>query len=354
MIAPRLRVLALPWFCSLFVACSEGDTPTPTGLGGSGPGTGGGSGLGGSVNGVGGSGTGGVAAGGKTGGTAGNAAASGGGSAGTTGGSPGTAGAGAGGTTGGRAGGMGGGGSGGLAGAAGGGASGATGTGASGAAGGGASGASGAAGGGAGGAVGGGGGGTAGAAGAAGGALSAIAQTIDGFRLDAPCMDANHFGSGKADNCDVLPSVDRQTYQRTIGGSNTTTYDVKLHIRGLTEPNIYAGGMLSTAQRFYIGGATTQTGYTAYSLTVADPPKVYFFNYNSSVGHFVFSLDYEVVIPMRGGTTITFDVNGQNSVPDGHGVSNRDRVVIEGVPPAPDPFNGQFVQFDVVDVTVHD
>ncbi len=103
-------------------------------------------------------------------------------------------------------------------------------------------------------------------------------------------MDANHFGSGKADNCDVLPAVDRQTYQRTIGGSDATTYDVKLHIRGLTEPNIYTGGMLSTAQRFYIGGATTQTGYTAYSLTVADPPKVYFFNYNSSVGHFVFSL----------------------------------------------------------------
>jgi hypothetical protein len=349
MIAPRLRVLALPWFCSLFVACSEGDTPTPTGLGGSGPGTGGGSGLGGSASGVGGSGTGGVATGGKTGGaTGGNAAAGAGGSAGTKGGSAATAGAGAGGTTGGRAGGMGGAGRGGLAGAAGGGASGAAGSGASGAAGGGASGT---AGGGAGGAVGGGGGG---AAGSAGGGLSAIAQTIDGFRLDAPCMDANHFGSGKADNCDVLPTVDRQTYQRTIGGSNATTYDVKLHIRGLTEPNIYAGGMLSTAQRFYIGGATTQTGYTAYSLTVADPPKVYFFNYNSSVGHIVFSLDYEVVIPMRGGTTITFDVNGQNSVPDGHGVSNRDRVVIEGVPPAPDPFNGQFVQFDVVDVTVHD
>jgi hypothetical protein len=347
MIAVRLRVLALPWFCSLFVACGEGDTPTPAALGGSGPGTGGGLGHGGSASGVGGSSTGGVATGGKIGGgTGGSAAAGAGGSVGTKGGSAGTAGAGAGGTTGGRAGDMGGAGRGGLAGAAGGGASGAAGGGSGGAAGGGASGA---AGGGSGGA---GGGGAGGAAGAAGGSLSAIAKTIDGFRLDAPCMDANHFGSGKADNCDVLPTVDRQTYQLTIGGSNATTYDVKLHVRGLTEPNIYAGGMLSTAQRFYIGGATTQTGYTAYSLTVADPPKVYFFNYNSSVGHFVFSLDYEVVIPMRGGTTVTFDVNGQNSVPDGHGVSNRDRVVIEGVPPAPDPFNGQFVQFDVVDVTV--
>ena len=91
-------------------------------------------------------------------------------------------------------------------------------------------------------------------------------------------------------------------YQRTIGGSSATTYDVKLRVRGLTEPNTYADGMLNSP-RFYVGGHTTQTGYTAYSLTVSDPPQVYFFNYNASVGHFVFELDYEVVIPMRGGTT---------------------------------------------------
>jgi hypothetical protein len=151
----------------------------------------------------------------------------------------------------------------------------------------------------------------------------------------------------------VLPSVDRQTYQRKIGGDTSTTYDVKLRVRGLTEPNIYTGGMLNPP-RFYVGGRTTQAGYTAYSLTVGEPSQVYFFNHDSSVGHFVFQLDYEVVIPMKGGTTVTFDINGQGSMPDGHGVSNRDRVVIAGVPPAPDPFNGQFVQFDVVDVTPRD
>jgi hypothetical protein len=176
-----------------------------------------------------------------------------------------------------------------------------------------------------------------------------VASSIDGFRLECPCMDADHFGSSKADNCDALPSVDRQTYQKTIGGDAGTVYDVTLRVRGLTEPNTYRNGTLHPP-RFYEGGETSQPGYTAYSLTVADPPQVYFFNYNASVGHIVFTLDYEAVIPMRGGTTVTFDVNGQNSVPDGHGVSNRDSVVIAGVPPAPEPFNGQFVQFDVVEV----
>jgi hypothetical protein len=345
MTAVRLRALVLPLLSTVVVACGEDATPiTPIGTGGSGSGTGGGAGAGASASGSGGAGTGGaggMASGGSAG--AGNAGASGaagaGGSAGASGGAAGTAGAAAGqsGAAGGGAAGMGGM-SAGSSGASG---SGGMSAGMGGAAGlGGASGASGSAGANA---------GTSGAAGAAGG-LASIAENIHQFRLEAPCIDANHFGSDKQDNCDVAQNVDRQTFQRTIGGDNATTYDVKLRIRGLTEPNTYANGTLNPP-RFYVGGRTTQTGYTAYSLTVANPPEVYFFNYNATVGHFVFALDYEVVIPMRGGTTVTFDVNGQSSVPDGHGVSNRESVVIAGVPPAPDPFNGQFVQFDVVEVT---
>jgi hypothetical protein len=343
MTAQRFCALLLPFLASAFVACGEDATPDPAPRGGSGPGTGGGSGAGGSTGGLGaaGAGAGGMSSGGSTsggkGGSAGGAGAAG---AAANGGAAGTAGAGAGqsGTAGGGAAGSGGmtAGTSGAAGSAG------ASAGIGGVAGmGGMSGAAGSAGASA---------GTSGAAGTGGGSTS-IAQTIHEFRLEAPCSDADHFGSNKEDNCDVLPNVDRQTAQRTIGGNAAMTYDVKLRVRGLTEPNTYADGMLNPP-RFYVGGRTTQTGYTAYSLTVTDPPQVYFFNYNATVGHFVFALDYEVVIPMRGGTTVRFDVNGQSSVPDGHGVSNRESVVIAGVPPAPDPFNGQFVQFDVVDVTV--
>jgi len=188
----------------------------------------------------------------------------------------------------------------------------------------------------------------AGGAGGTGGTLS-IAESIHEFRLESPCIDADHFGSDQPENCDVAADVDRQTYTETLAGDSDVVYDVTLRVRGITEPNIYASGTLEPP-RFYVGGATTEAGYTAYSLTVADPAEVYFFNYNDSVGHFLLELDYEVVIPMRGGTTLTFDVNGQTSVPDGHGVSNRDGWVVPDIPPAPDPFNGQFIQFDVLDV----
>ena len=191
--------------------------------------------------------------------------------------------------------------------------------------------------------------GSTGTGGAGGAGLLSLAAEFNPFRVDCPCKDANHFGLDKQDNCDSLPEVDRQTHVKHLAGDPNVVYDVKLHVRGLTEPNTYVAGELQ-GQRFYTGGRTSASGYTAYMLTVSDPEEVYFFNYNPTVGHLIFVLDYEVVIPMKGGATVTFEVNGGESVPDGHGVSNRERLVVPGVPPAPEPFNGQFVQFDVVTV----
>jgi hypothetical protein len=191
--------------------------------------------------------------------------------------------------------------------------------------------------------------GNGGSAGAGGEGLLGIAAGLHEVRLECPCIDADHFGPEKQDNCDATPAVDRQTYVKKLGGDPGQIYDVKLHVRGNTEPNTYTGGKLEQ-QRFYIGGQTSTTGYTAYMLTVSDPQQVYFFNHNPTTGHIHFLIDYEVVIPMRGGTTVTFEVNGGKSVPDGHGVSNRERLVVPGIAPAPEPFNGQLVQFDVLSV----
>jgi hypothetical protein len=135
-----------------------------------------------------------------------------------------------------------------------------------------------------------------------------------------------------------------------MGGDPSVIYDVKFRVRGLTEPNIYVEGAL-TPPRFYVGGHSSHPDYAAYSITVGDPAQMYFFNDNDTVGHFVFQVDLEVVIPMRGGTQVTFDVNGPGSVPNGHGVSNRESVVVPDIAPAPMAFNGQFMQFDVLSVT---
>jgi hypothetical protein len=197
------------------------------------------------------------------------------------------------------------------------------------------------------------GGANAGSGGASGGSSSlSIAAELDQFRLECPCIDADHFGANKSDNCDQTAAVDRQTHVKTLGGDPNVLYDVKLRVRGNTEPNTYTGGKLEQ-NRFYIGGQTSTPGYTAYMLSVDQPKQVYFFNYNPTTGHIHFLLDYEVVIPMQGGTRVTFEVNGGKSVPDGHGVSNREELVVPDIAPAPAPFNGQLVQFDVVSVQPH-
>jgi hypothetical protein len=186
--------------------------------------------------------------------------------------------------------------------------------------------------------------------GSGGRGLLAIASAFDQFRFECPCIDANHFGPNKGENCDNAATVDRQTFSKKLAGDSNVVYDVKLRVRGNTEPNTYVKGKLDPNLRFYVGGETSTPGYTAYMLTVADPQQVYFFNYNASTSHIHFLLDYEVTIAMRGGTMLTFEVNGGKSVPDGHGVSNHDKLVVPGISPAPDPYNGQLVQFDVVSV----
>lgn len=179
-----------------------------------------------------------------------------------------------------------------------------------------------------------------------GGAGASPAAALDGFRIECPCKPAaaDHTSDG---NCNVTPATDRQTIMKTMGGDPGTIYNVTLRVRGLTEPNTYRNGTLQ-GQRFYIGGTTSAAGYTSYMMTVADPAQHYFFNYNASVGHVHFLLDYQVTVKIRGGSKVTFDVNGDGSVPDGHGVSNFDKLVVPDVPPAPNWYDGQFVQLDVI------
>ncbi len=64
------------------------------------------------------------------------------------------------------------------------------------------------------------------------------------------------------------------------------------------------------------------------------------------MGHQIFTIDYTQTIEIAGGSAITLHGNGQN----GRLISNFKKLVVPDVTPAPAPFNGQFVQLNVVDV----
>jgi len=100
--------------------------------------------------------------------------------------------------------------------------------------------------------------------GAAGGSdLLAIASSFDKFRFECPCIDADHFGLDKIDNCNNAPAVERQTYTKKLAGDPNVVYDIKLHVRGDTEPNTYVKGKLDPNGCFYVGGETAVPGYSA-------------------------------------------------------------------------------------------
>jgi hypothetical protein len=84
-----------------------------------------------------------------------------------------------------------------------------------------------------------------------------------------------------------------------------------------------------------------------HSLRVR-PQGGHTFNRNEEkVGHYVFSIDYRVRIPIRGGATVTMGAYDSNDV----AIANHQHLVINWIPPAPAPFDGQFFQLDVESIT---
>ena len=97
---------------------------------------------------------------------------------------------------------------------------------------------------------------------------------------------------------------------------------------------------------FYIGGEKNNATYNVYQISVSEPKQHYFLNRQDKVGHQIFTIDYTQEIEIAGDATIIFHGNGQN----GKMITNFKKLVVPGIAPAPLPYNGQFVQVDVVEV----
>ncbi len=181
--------------------------------------------------------------------------------------------------------------------------------------------------------------------------LKKIAAAIDGYRYEFPCKDpmpenpkpgADGISARATDD----PATnDRFTDVKKFGGEPGKRYKVTLRVRGLAEPMMYKDGQ-QVGEYFYIGGAPNNATYNIYQLTVSAPASHFFFNRQDKVAHHIFTIDYTQTIEIEGGATLTFHGNGQN----GRMITNFSKLVVPEVPPAPLPFNGQFIQFNVTDV----
>ncbi|MEK6237681.1 MAG: hypothetical protein N2C14_23480 [Planctomycetales bacterium] len=176
-------------------------------------------------------------------------------------------------------------------------------------------------------------------------------KSIDGYRFEFPCKKPMPENPRKGADCFSAlvkgdpKKTDNFTAKKTFGGEKGKRYKVTLRFRGVVEPMMYKGGE-QVGEYFYIGGEKNNGTYNVYQISVSSPKSHYFLNRQDKVGHKIFTIDYQQTIEIDGGAEITFHGDGQN----GRLISNFSKLVVPELKPAPKPFNGQFIQVDVVDV----
>lgn len=190
--------------------------------------------------------------------------------------------------------------------------------------------------------------------------LLAIAQSIDGLRVDDPCTGTPTVSTGATcDHVELTAGAFHAAEEVTIGGSDGTTYDVTIRIRGVVEPANVVGGTRPPGETFsYMGldwrqepwteGGTVpaeDTDYAQWRLVVGQPSAVYYLNDYQRVGHYIFELDYEATLPMQAGTKLTLEA-----------IDDNERLILNYEGYAPDGIagssnHGQFVQLELVAVT---
>jgi hypothetical protein len=191
-----------------------------------------------------------------------------------------------------------------------------------------------------------------------------VAAALQSFRWELPCQGADYWTSSSACPWEIAKwtamggtantrSGLRASLTRTFGGRPDVTYAVKLRFRGLVETNLYSNPdgtidqEVSAAPHFHVGGAVAEH-LNWYSLQVSEPKQVYYLNaFHVLRSGVVFVIDYTATIQIRGGTTISFGMGDRNGLL----WANPTKKVVPGVGPAPAPFNGQFIQVDVLSAT---
>lgn len=181
--------------------------------------------------------------------------------------------------------------------------------------------------------------------------LKQVAAALEGYRFEFPCQDPmpetpKPGADGISARATTDPATNDQfTDVKKFGGEAGKRYKVTLRVRGVVEPMMYKEGE-QVGDYFYIGGAPNNATYNIYQLTVSAPAQHFFFNRQDKVGHSIFTIDYTVTIEIEGGAMLTLHGNGQN----GRMITNFAKLVVPDVVPAPQPFNGQFIQLNVLDV----
>lgn len=171
-----------------------------------------------------------------------------------------------------------------------------------------------------------------------------VAVSLHALRLEVPC--------GKALRAHRCVTRRRKVVSTRIAGNLAETYEVTLRLRGVVEEQSYAGGQLEGGA--YRGGVATDPKASVYTLRVSEPKQELFLNAGKAGAGHVVPIDREITVLMSGSAKVRLTADAR----DWRIVRNRgfngESVIVPDVAPAPKAFDGQFLQVDVVGVTLHE
>jgi hypothetical protein len=176
------------------------------------------------------------------------------------------------------------------------------------------------------------------------------AKAIDGFRWEFPCVQPMPDKPRNGANCKSAvvtgdpKKTDNFSQTVTFGGDAAKTYLVTIRFRGVVEPMMYKDGE-KDGEYFYKGGLPNNKTYNIYQFDVSKPAAHFYLNRQDKVGHKIFTIDYTRTIEIAGGAILTLSGDGQNGLM----ISNFKKLQVEGID-SEKPYNGQYVQMDVVSV----
>ena len=167
------------------------------------------------------------------------------------------------------------------------------------------------------------------------------AGVLKSLRVDMPCTAP----MGATVGCKASEPLTSATM---VNGEPGTQYDVTLRFRGVVEQKTYTGGTADGS--WYVGGAgVTGDGFNSYWLTIQNPPQTYYLNGGSSLIFQSFPIDYTRTVRVAAGSIVALSADPGDSMEMRNIDANGAPIALPEV--APQPFDGQFVQMDVVAVS---
>jgi len=173
-----------------------------------------------------------------------------------------------------------------------------------------------------------------------------ITAALDGQRWEMPCLD-----DGPDDAHCVAPGeVTHDVTLDAITGATTTGFAVTARVRGVVEHKIIEDAAY-IEDTWTVGGTPADDEDSLFSLVVSDPGSIHHLNAGSPGGDRTWPVDLEITFDVAPNATVTLRADdGGDDLQLCNQDDNGDPLVIDDVPPAPDPFDGQFLQLDVIEV----